>query len=289
MNTLRRVALMAIIGAGAVRCAVIICQNPASPAKSVVTLQCDSPQPCVQMLAPGDRVDVKTMVITHADGTQVALGTCLSEGSGGRQKDGGWIEDSNWPATGSVGSMTATFTVPALPSETGALLYFFPGAQRKGSLILQPVLQYGCNKSFGGDYWTIASWLFNNKGWSFYSQPIRVLSNDTIVGSMDSTCAGTACTWRITTTDSTTTQATTLVVDNLSPPPFNFYGGAFEAYNVTDCEKQYPASRSLTFHDIAIKGPDGAVIKPAWGNNVLVTSQCKLGVWTDTTTTTLKY
>src|SRR4051794_25641194 len=150
MNTMCRVVLIAIISTGAVRCAATVCQAQTPSAKPVVTLQCDSPEACVQMLALGDRVDVKTMVITHADGTQVALGMCLSEGSCREQEDGSWIEDSSWPATGLVGSMTATFTVPALPSEPGALLYFFPGAQRKGSLILQPVLQYGYNKSFGG-------------------------------------------------------------------------------------------------------------------------------------------
>jgi hypothetical protein len=188
--------------------------------------------------------------------------------------------------------MTATFTVPAFPYEPGALLYFFPGGQLAGNnLILQPVLQYGCNQSFGGNYWTIASWLFNTKGWSFYSQPINVLPGHTIVGSMDSTCTSAACSWRITTTDSTTGEATTLDVDNLNSLLSNFYGGAFEAYNVTDCDKQYPANRILTFHDISIKRPDGSAYTPAWTSRVLVKSQpkCDVRVLLDTTTTTLKY
>jgi len=185
--------------------------------------------------------------------------------------------------------MAATFAVPASPAEPGALLFFFSGAQfSNGNLIAQPVLQYGCNQSFGGNYWTIASWLFNCNGWSFYSEPKRVNPNDTIVGSMEKTCEGKVCNWRITTTDSTINETTSLVVDNLNFQPGNFYGGAFEAYNVTSCLNQYPASRSLTFQNITIKGPDGRVFNPVWSHTVLGTCG-GLNVSTDATTTTLKY
>jgi len=184
--------------------------------------------------------------------------------------------------------MTATFNVPALPSEPGALLYFFSGVQLANNSIVQPVLQYGDNGTFGGNHWTIASWLLNCNGWSFYSEPIIVDPNDTIVASMDKTFDGAVYSWRITTTNSRTGEETTLRVDNLNSPPLNFYGGAFEAYHVADCVKQYPASRSVTFQDITIRTPAGGIIAPVWGQNT--PGPCPgLTVLISTTMTTLQY
>jgi len=57
------------------------------------------------------------------------------------------------------------WTVPSNPSDNGALIYLFNGIEPSNfSAILQPVLQYGSNGAFGGNYWVIASWYVGNSG-----------------------------------------------------------------------------------------------------------------------------
>jgi hypothetical protein len=52
-------------------------------------------------------------------------------------------------------------------------------------MIYQPVLQWGNNNLFGGNYWVVASWYADGQGGqAFHSQPVQVNVGDVLVGIM---------------------------------------------------------------------------------------------------------
>jgi hypothetical protein len=99
----------------------------------------------------------------------------------------GWITYAYWANdTGNpISSFVTTWTVPPAPStQSGQLIYLFNGIQNS-TMIYQPVLQWGSNGGFGGNYWLVASWYADGQGGAaFYSQPVQVNEGDVIVGAM---------------------------------------------------------------------------------------------------------
>jgi hypothetical protein len=164
----------------------------------------------------------------------------------------GWVENSYLYAPAAnpwFGKAYSAWTVPSNPSsQVSQLLYYFPGFQNlSGTLsIIQPVMQWGNNGSFGGNYWSIASWFVNTAGVAVHSTPKTVATGNIIDGSMvGSSCtAAGSCTWTITTkvrgsaTLITTLVRTPGVVYNWAAP------AALEAYNLTACN-QYALNTGL--------------------------------------------
>ena len=95
----------------------------------------------------------------------------------------GWITNANFQSPKPLKSFVTTWVVPAAPATNdNQLLYLFNGLQTS-SLILQPVLQWGNNGSFGGAGWCVASWLADGQnGPASHSPPVNVNPGDTLIG-----------------------------------------------------------------------------------------------------------
>ncbi|PUZ27227.1 hypothetical protein GA0116948_11738 [Chitinophaga costaii] len=80
----------------------------------------------------------------------------------------GWITYAQNATTVPVRFFGTNFIVPNNPTTYhNQLLYLFEGLQdgiTATSHIFQPVLQFGSNGRFGGNYWTIASWYASCQG-----------------------------------------------------------------------------------------------------------------------------
>ncbi|MFZ5895430.1 MAG: hypothetical protein ACOY0T_30520 [Myxococcota bacterium] len=161
----------------------------------------------------------------------------------------GWVENSFRfaPAGQWFRQAFSAWTVPNNPSSiSNQLVYYFPGFQNlAGTLsIIQPVMQWGNNGRFGGNFWSIASWYVDTAGVAVHSTPRTVTTGQIIDGSMvgsNCTAAG-VCSWTITTKVrngiSTTLTRSPGVVYNWAAP------AALEAYRLTACN-QYPFNTGL--------------------------------------------
>ena len=100
---------------------------------------------------------------------------------------GGWIVYTGWANnTGKpINSFKTTWTVPPPPAtQSGQLIYLFNGIQNQ-TMIYQPVLQWGNNGAFGGNYWVVASWYADGQsGPAMHSTPVTVNPGDVLVGVM---------------------------------------------------------------------------------------------------------
>jgi hypothetical protein len=89
----------------------------------------------------------------------------------------GWIEavqkDLSLPSGDNIDWMYGTWTVPENPTTGGAVIYLWNGVEPNpyGNLVIQPVLQWGYNGAYGGEYWVIASWIWQSDGTMTYSTP----------------------------------------------------------------------------------------------------------------------
>jgi hypothetical protein len=102
----------------------------------------------------------------------------------------GWITYAYWNnGTGTpITSFRTTWAVPPNPSSNdGELIYIFNGIQNS-NYIFQPVLQYGNNGAFGGNYWCVASWYADGQGGTaFHSPPTQVSVGQSLLGIMTQT------------------------------------------------------------------------------------------------------
>jgi len=120
-------------------------------------------------------VAAKSAGAVRASGTKVpGLGT-------------GWITYAFWNnGTGNpITSFKTGWRVPPNPrTSDGELIYLFNGIQNS-TMIYQPVLQFGSNGSFGGNYWCVASWYADGQnGQAFHSQPTQVDIDQLLIGLM---------------------------------------------------------------------------------------------------------
>ncbi len=96
----------------------------------------------------------------------------------------GWITYAFWnrPAD-PISSFSTRWVVPPAPrTHSGQLIYLFNGIQNS-TMIFQPVLQWGSNGGFGGEYWCVATWYADGQtGQAFHSSPVRVNVGDNLTG-----------------------------------------------------------------------------------------------------------
>jgi hypothetical protein len=88
----------------------------------------------------------------------------------------GWITYAQWSNTTGQPIQyfnTACIVPPAPTTADNQLIYLFEGLQDaiSGSDIMQPVLQWGYNGSFGGSYWCIANWYVYGNNQAVISGP----------------------------------------------------------------------------------------------------------------------
>lgn len=165
-------------------------------------------------------------------------------------------------------SISARWTVPAAPSQAGGqTLYYFPGIQPADStFVVQPVL------AWQGGAWTIASWDCCDQGQANASPTKQVQTGDLIEGvASGSQCSGDVCkAWKITTTDLTSGETTTLDADSdhgfaIMKPLVWGVGGALEEWYVANCD-QYSGD-TTTFSNIKVSGANGP-FSPTWAKEV---------------------
>lgn len=185
----------------------------------------------------------------------------------------GWVENSsrNAPAGSWFSAAYSAWYVPNNPSsQSSQLVYYFPGFQNtSGTLsIIQPVLQWGNNGWFGGNYWSIASWYVDVSGVAVYSTPKTTTSGNIIDGTMvaSSCTVGGSCTWNITTAVRGTATTTTLtrtpgLVYTWAAP------AALEAYNLTACN-QYPNNTGVNVSTNLYHGAAYTYLSSAWSSTV---------------------
>jgi hypothetical protein len=106
----------------------------------------------------------------------------------------GWITDAEWQNTSSqpISYFKTSWYVPAVPrTNDGQLLYIFNGLQDSISEtghILQPVLQYGSNGAFGGNYWVVDNWYASCQTCAvYYGTASDVSSGNLLTGVMEET------------------------------------------------------------------------------------------------------
>lgn len=176
----------------------------------------------------------------------------------------GWITDAYWnrPAGHAITRDTAKWVVPAAPSANdGQLIYLFNGIQQSQA-ILQPVLQWGANGSFGGSYWSATCWYvwWANNTWQARYIPIilRLNPGDTVIGVVDSASGGMAC------SDSASEYASqgygTMTVTNVPEMPQAIV--TLEADALQSCA-DYPNAVSTPFYGMNI-GTHGGTQSLNW-------------------------
>jgi hypothetical protein len=182
-------------------------------AKTVTTPFGPSDDSCVHEIPSGASVDVQTgdvylnsATVDHFASCTVSPTTTASVSVPPIQ----WYEWSNANAK-NVGSLAqfdqleVSWSVPSEPSNQGGspLIYFFPSVQNQNPmnegwsgemLLLQPVLQWGNNGVFGGNFWTFSSWGVwgcNEQGvncqYGNANPPLQVSVGDSLTGLLEQT------------------------------------------------------------------------------------------------------
>lgn len=272
-------------------------QAVAPPSELVLTPAGWYHKSCVHQVPSGSHVNALTGVVTPPGATPYHLGKCLYPGRRNRNgvrvtspADSGWMEWAAMTDTSYFSDVAAHWKVPAAPSSYSGedVFYSFPGAQ-SNEYILQPVLQYGYNGDFGGQYWSAASWHCNDD--CTYSTPITSISDSAaIVGEVSSSaCVSGQCTWTVATIDSTADTRTSMTwTDTVAY--FWAVGGAVEVYDITNCD-QYPQA-GVVYSDISLKDASGQPVTPTWVDSINPNNQspsCDFNVTTTATTVHLDY
>ena len=200
---------------------------------------------------PTGNVKTKGKVIAHYDSCpEQSIDTRHLDSQAGHSPNpsgygNGWVEASQWELSlgsqDNIAQLINYWYVPAPPAEDGALVFMFNGIEPSGTEgILQPVLQYGDNGNFGGDYYTFASWLVGS-GYAFYSTPYVVSPGDYLFGNTaQDGVNGDGVSYYVSAGDTTMHQESVLTLTNAPLHWVWAFAGVLEAYNVTSCS-QYPS------------------------------------------------
>jgi hypothetical protein len=199
----------------------------------------------------------------------------------------GWLKASAWSAPSWFRRLYSDLAVPSAPSVNGALNYFFSAFEPADMTdIIQPVLQWGSNGAFGGNFYTVASWYVIGDGRMFYSSPFTTTPGHTIYGQMEAnTCSSTGanCHWAIVATDTTSDKQTRLDVTAGKSYRLAF-GGAFESYGASGCN-MLPANGAARFTNIKIWGPTFNLLTPQFAEWTW-DQQCSMYTTMSSTSTT---
>jgi hypothetical protein len=179
----------------------------------------------------------------------------------------GWVEAS-WANAATIGGLTyfnqldANFSVPNAPAaNVGQLIYLFPSVEANGAAILQPVLQYGSNGAFGGNYWTLASWYVNATN-GYWSTPVTVNAGDSItsyIKLLDGSNSGFDF-WVVSGTDTTLSRTSGTAFYTPKTPFNSAQQGVLEVYNVSGCNA-YPSTGYMIFTNVT-----ATQAGPHWNN-----------------------
>ncbi len=204
-----------------------------------------------ELIAHYDSCPEQGIVTRQSAATQSAAKTEATSGSG-------WVEDDQWNApvssTDNIDYMAGNWKVPSYPSEAngGQVIYLSNGIDPAShKWFLEAALQYGYNGAFGGDYYSIATWLIGTSV-AYYSSPDYVYPGDSLSGYTEMTDkSGSTTYWDV------------LIVDNstgassegsywVSGQHWTWaYAGVLQVYNVYACA-EFPASGREVFGDSVV-------------------------------------
>jgi hypothetical protein len=319
------------MGLGFVALALAACSEPVSPRAAAPTPPQAAAAPqdefvatpaglyhrsCVYEVPAGARLE-RQEVIRFPDGTRRQVPPCAVPARATVTPQGpaaspaapragvatptinGWVEYT-WATTASAYKrIIADWTVPPAPAgsygASGKVYYTFPGLQ-SSTYIIQPVLQYGNNGSFGGAYWTIASWQCGSTSSNcFHSTPITVSSGNSIHGDViASGCTGGSCTWTITTRNATAGQSTVYTAVDTE----NYWqatSGAVEVYQASTCS-DFPSNGNydnsgVFYTNVALYDFSYNLLTQTWSNIITsgLTPQCNYRVTSTSTTASLQH
>jgi hypothetical protein len=219
-----------------------------------------------ELLAHYDSCSENAVITRQSAATQSAVQSATTTGSG-------WVEDDqyNAPLTASdnIDFVGGNFTVPWYPSDrtAGQIIYLSNGIDPAShKWFLEAALQYGYNGAFGGNYYSISTWLIGTNA-AYYSTPEVVLPGDSLTGYTEMTDkSGSTTYWDVT------------IVDNRSGAYSEgaywvsgqhwtwAYAGILQAYNISACA-DFPASGREVFNNsvVAHGFPNYEVISyPNW-------------------------
>jgi hypothetical protein len=162
----------------------------------------------------------------------------------------GWVETAyryvSLASTDNIDYLGSNWTVPTAPADGGALIYLFNAIEPSNEeWILQPVLQYGYNDYFGGDYWEFAAWAVGPH-YVFYSDPIEVYVGDVLYGVTQQIGFNTyndTVYYEVQAQDTSSSRSTWLSGSSKGLHWVYGFDGTLEAYYVTSCS-QYPGGSS---------------------------------------------
>jgi hypothetical protein len=188
---------------------------------------------CTHQIPDGHSVDEDRIVRDGAGNVVRQLPACAhppvrsrrtphpQQGEGGQAHGtmvpdtGGWLSWVNQQVPSSATTWTyilSTWTVPPAPHDTSALEYYFNGVETSnGDTILQPVLQWGNNGLFGGEYWVVANWEAFSDGTANVSDYMLVSTGDTLFGTVRT---GNPNQWSVQIVDVTAQQSVTGTFSN---------------------------------------------------------------------------
>ncbi len=211
----------------------------------------------------------------------------------------GWLEDSSYEATPIQGldyfdALFDYFTVPNDPATySNQILYFFPGLASSDA-IAQPVLSWGNNGFYGGNYWSLAAWYYISGSSSYYySPPFTVGVGDQISGIIKMTgvescpwpLTGTCYEWSVIAYD--TWMGEEGVENFVTPEQYTqAYPAVQEVYNLSECS-ELSGTPSDTFYYVQLDqaGPywnsfNDVTDPAAWGSYAGsgLSPQCSYGI-----------
>lgn len=233
---------------------------------------------CVHEIPNGAHVDIHGQV-HRKDGSAYQVSTCTHPGRvivASQQRTvaptiNGWLEWADFQSSYNFSEINAAWHVPAAPTgsycvvfcSSNEVFYTFPGLQ-SSSYIIQPVLQYGYNGDYGGEYWTLASWHCNSGSDCHHSTPISASPGDSIVGAVHASgCANGICAWTISTIDVTKGTRSDYTIDDTQDYG-DAVGGVVEVYNLSSCD-QFPTG-GVFFTGISLFNGNGQQVTPSWFN-----------------------
>jgi hypothetical protein len=286
-------AMAALVGTAAATAATLTtvgsvdaAARPAGvPANYVVTPNGLFHPSCVVAMTQGDRLSHEGAVL-HADGRVAREASAcqhprfvMHEGAAvavppqaQQPLFSGWIaaSDSNANVTPPASKMVGNYVVPNGPTtNVGQVLYYFPGLEDGQNVItiLQPVLAWN---GFSDSKWTVTNWNCCKSGTTFHGSTIAAATGDKIKTSMQgSGCSGDSCpNWRIVSTNNSSGQSTTFDTQSYGQRFTWYFGGAKEAYFVTQCT-HFPSNGSIKFSGLHVYDMSGADSTPSnWSNFV---------------------
>jgi hypothetical protein len=204
-----------------------------------------------ELVAHYDSCSEQAVITRQSAAAQSAVQSAATTGSG-------WVEDDQYNASltssDNIDFVGGNFTVPSYPSERngGQVIYLSNGIDPAShKWFLEAALQYGYNGAFGGNYYTISTWLIGTKA-VYYTTPELVLPGDSLTGYTQMTSkSGSTTSWEVVIQDNYS-GAYSIGSYWVSGQHWTWaYAGILQAYNIDACA-EFPASGREVFNNSVI-------------------------------------